>query len=478
MRKILSIFVAFLGVALFTIFQVNANGIPSLPMSIYGSVNNNYTAIPNATISFGYDSMTQTGTVVDWKFWADNAFADNLLFNSFSGEMSVTVITNWYAYTLSGSNITSNSTWCLSPIVFESLICDYTFDIAWVLWVSICTNTQHYDWTSCVSNTQTETISNWTRTRTWNDTTKTWWAWVVTCNSWYNVSGGACVATTVVVNWACWTATTIKHSTYPTTNLCSAWNASGMMMSGSKYMWKCNWLNWWTTASCEASSNDWASSSSGWWGGGWGWGGWGWGGWWWMVSWTWTTSTSNTWTSSGGAWTSWSNDTSGWWWLAYDADSFYSTNKIVDKLFFGSSVDMKLAEMKKETYAMIMAAVKTKTVKSIIPNIKKILAERYAYIHSIWWTVKLKTVWKHQVEIVTFDSNIAAFNKFQKIIDNIVNQKFAVMTKDTRVYDLAYARNNFIFTVHKAITSSASERKQLIPEIKYRLQLLKDELKR
>jgi len=45
----------------------------------------------------------------------------------------------------------------------------------------------------------------------------------------------------VAVNWSCWT----------TNNSCTAWTLSDIADSSTQYLWKCNWLYGWSTASCS-----------------------------------------------------------------------------------------------------------------------------------------------------------------------------------------------------------------------------------
>ena len=123
------------------------------------------------------------------------------------------------------------------------------------LLAGMCNTWNHYDYEGkkCISNTETQPITNWQMTRTWANWV--WGAWVYTCNTWYKVSGTTCVLDT----W--WSS--------------SWWNSS-----------------WWNSS--WGSSSGWWSSS--WWG--W-WGGWGWGGWW-TIYW-WDSSTTQTSTTSGTA---------------------------------------------------------------------------------------------------------------------------------------------------------------------------------
>lgn len=117
-----------------------------------------------------------------------------------------------------------------------------------------CNNNFHYEWWSCISNTESCDIENWTWEKTWN---WTWWFCIVkTCNWGHYKSWNSCLA---YVNWACtdlptnavffnWTTSysLTNANNWTTKNAITAWYKDSPASNTCEY--KCNsdfyWENW------------------------------------------------------------------------------------------------------------------------------------------------------------------------------------------------------------------------------------------
>lgn len=105
-------------------------------------------------------------------------------------------------------------------------------------------------WNSVSSITQYKNSGNWepSLTPTYNTTASTSEC-RFKCSTWYGWDGDSCELT---VNGSCGSSNGWNFPSIPSTNLCNSWTASSVSWTGP-WSWTCNWLYWWSNASCSAN---------------------------------------------------------------------------------------------------------------------------------------------------------------------------------------------------------------------------------
>ena len=187
------------------------------------------TSISNTT----YSMDVIYGTSVTWIIWNSC--------DQYIEENNWEFMRSWYYLINSSTWITE--TYCNMWTTTWSWILTRIATCSWIMPSSSYatkwnTYLQTYDWT------------NWLPIVSWAENQIVWCDF--NCNSDYTWSGAinTCLQK---INWMCWSSNWLNIITNPVTWLCSLWNASAVTWPWPS-TWTCNWINWWTTASCSTTT--------------------------------------------------------------------------------------------------------------------------------------------------------------------------------------------------------------------------------
>lgn len=130
--------------------------------------------------------------------------------------------------------------WATKSFFQNKPSCTNTFPCESVCWSS--------NWTNSYTKPTTNLCANWTASSVaWT------WPWTRWCSTIYN--SVSCSANKKI-DWVCWSADWWAFANEAAVSpLCSAWTPSTVVWSSllNNYVWSCNWINAWTSASCSAT---------------------------------------------------------------------------------------------------------------------------------------------------------------------------------------------------------------------------------
>lgn len=187
-------------------------------------------------------SISNSGFSLDVLYWTTTTWMIWTSCEQYIEEFNWEILRSWYY-------LINSSTW-----IYE-IYCDMT----WTSWtgttrIAICSgslppNTYAINWNTFI---QTYDWIDWLPDSiTWSHT---WTSCVYECldtHSW-SWALNTCVQK---INWVCW-SDHMQNLITPPVSLCALWNPSAVTQPTPwtwPWVWTCNWINWWTTASCKTT---------------------------------------------------------------------------------------------------------------------------------------------------------------------------------------------------------------------------------